>query len=88
MMTMDLYNYHLFFEMIMYRVAKNLVKEIVTVVEWKHIFGMVFDEDGPISLEREIAIFERVQKSIKDRFPLFQMKIVVCGLKIVGRGHI
>ena len=62
MMTLELYNYHTFFEMILYRVAKNLVKEMVTVIEWKHIFGMVFDDDGPISLEREIAIFERVQK--------------------------
>jgi len=27
---------------------------MVTVVEWKHIFGMVFDEDGIISLEKEL----------------------------------
>jgi hypothetical protein len=60
MMTLELYNYHTFFEMILYRVAKNLVKEMVTVIEWKHIFGMVFDDNGPIGLEREIAIFERV----------------------------
>ena len=64
MMTMELYNYHMFFEMILYRVCKNLVKEMVTVVEWKHIFGMVFDEDGPLSLERELAIFTRVEKQI------------------------
>jgi len=37
---------------------------MVTVVEWKHIFGMVFDEDGPISLEKEIGIFLRVQEQI------------------------
>jgi len=37
---------------------------MVTVVEWKHIFGMVFDENGPLSLEREIGIFTRVQKLI------------------------
>jgi hypothetical protein len=60
MMTLELYNYAQFFEMIMYRVCKNMVKECVTVIEWKHIFGMVFDEDGPLSLERELAIFERV----------------------------
>jgi len=27
---------------------------MVTVVEWKHIFGMVFDEDGIISIEKEL----------------------------------
>ena len=35
---------------------------MVSVVEWKHIFGMVFDENGIISLERELQIFEDVQK--------------------------
>jgi hypothetical protein len=57
MMTLEIYNYAHFFEMIMYRVCKNMIKECVSVIEWKHIFGMVFDEDGPLSLEREISIF-------------------------------
>lgn len=59
-MTYELYNYARFFEMILYRSAKNMVKQVVTVVEWRHIFGMVFDEEGVLSLERELAIFERV----------------------------
>jgi hypothetical protein len=37
---------------------------MVTVVEWKHIFGMVIDDNGPISLERELAIFVKVQNLI------------------------
>jgi hypothetical protein len=44
----------------MYRVSSNLLKQCVTIVEWKHIFGMIFDDEGPLSLERELAIFERV----------------------------
>lgn len=88
MMTNDLYNYAEFFEKNLYRAARDMVEQCVTVIEWKHIFGMVFDEDGYISLERECAIFERVKKIIKDRFPLFQMKIVACGLKVVGKDHI
>ena len=80
-LTMELYNYAQFFEMILYRVCKDLVKQMVTVVEWKHIFGMIFNEDGPIGLKEEIAIFERVQKTIQNMFPLFQMKIISCGLK-------
>lgn len=50
-MTYELYNYHTFFEAILYRVSKNLLKQMVTVVEWKHIFGMVIDDNGPISIE-------------------------------------
>lgn len=61
MMTYELYNYHTFFEAILYRVSKNLLKQMVTVVEWKHIFGMVFDDEGPLSLEKELAIFVRVE---------------------------
>jgi len=50
---------------------------------------MLFDEDGPLSLERELAIFERVQAQIKGLgMKNFNMKIVCCGLKIVGRGHV
>lgn len=64
MMTYELYNYHTFFEDILYRVSKNLIKQMVTVVEWKHIFGMVIDDEGPIGLERELAIFTRVEKII------------------------
>jgi hypothetical protein len=60
MMCNDLYNYAEFFEKILYRASRDLIEQCVTVIEWKHIFGMVFDEEGPISLEKECAIFERV----------------------------
>lgn len=48
--------------MILYRAAKNMIKQTVTVIEWRHILGMVFDEDGLLSLEKELAIFTRVQQ--------------------------
>lgn len=60
MMTMELYNYADFFERILYKVCQGLIEQMVTVVEWKQIFGMVFDEEGPVSLERELDIFIRV----------------------------
>jgi hypothetical protein len=37
--------------MILYRAAKNMIKQTVAVIEWRHILGMVFDEDGVLSLE-------------------------------------
>lgn len=64
-MTYELYNYHTFFEAILYRVCKTLINQLVSVVEFKHIFGMVFDDHGPLSLERELAIFVKVQKLIE-----------------------
>jgi len=60
MLTNHLYNYADFFERIIYRSSKNYVKEMVTIVEYRHIFGFLFDEEGPLSVERELEIFYRV----------------------------
>lgn len=59
-MAFELYNYAKFFEMVLYRAAKNIIKQTCTVIEWKHILGCVFDENGPLSIKQEIAIFENV----------------------------
>lgn len=88
MMTSELYNHAENFEDIIEDACKGMVEQKVSIVEWKHIFGMVHDEDGIISLEKEIAIFTRVQKKIQLIWPYFQMKIVVVGLKVVGKEHI
>ena len=84
MLTNHLYNYANFFERVIYRASKNYIKEMVTIVEYRHIFGFLFDEDGPLSVERELEIFYRVEKNIKQLFPLFQIKVIICALKIVG----
>lgn len=59
-LTFELYNYLRFFEKILYRVMKDYVKEMSTVVEIRHIFGCLFDENGPVDLKREIALFEKM----------------------------
>lgn len=93
-LTFELYNYHKFFEELLYRVCKDCIKQVVTVVEFKHIFGCVFDDDHkPIGVKRELEIFERVQAQIHSRFPLFKLKLVVCGLKglptlEISKGHV
>jgi hypothetical protein len=71
MLSYELYNYDKFFELILYRVSKIMIKQCITVIEWKHIFGMLFDDNGPLPLDRELAIFEKVQKQIREMFPLF-----------------
>ena len=88
-LTFELYNYKPFFERILYTVSRELVREMCTVIEYKHIFGCVFDDDHKmISLEEEIKIFQDVEEKIRQRFPLFRIKLVVCGLKMFGKGHI
>lgn len=57
-------------------------------MEFRHIFGCLFGDDHDfISIEEEVAIFERVQKALQERFPMFQIKIIDCGLKVVGIEH-
>jgi hypothetical protein len=88
MLTNQLYNYASFFKKILHHVTMNYIEEMVTVVEYRHIFGMLFDDDGPLSLDREMLIFQEVYNVIRTQFPLFRIKIIVCGLKIVGKDHI
>lgn len=49
----------------------------------RHIFGCVFNEKGTIDLKSEMAIFKRVQDLINMSYPLFRIKIIVCGLKVL-----
>lgn len=57
--------------------------QMVTVVEFRHVYGCLFNEDGPLDLKDELAIFDRVQKLINMSCPLFRIKIIVCGLKVL-----
>ena len=52
-----------FFEILLH-VSLRYIKEMVSIVEYRHIFGMVFDDDGPISFEDELKIFLDVQSII------------------------
>lgn len=57
-LTFQLYNYKSFFERILYRVTRDFMNEGVAVVEYRHILGCLFDDDGAkIPLAEELAIF-------------------------------
>lgn len=58
--TFNLYNYEKFFKEMLLKTSVRYIKELVTIVEYRHIFGCVFDDDGPIGLEREMQIFKDV----------------------------
>ena len=87
-LTFELYSYKHFFEKILYRSMKDYLKEQCTIVEIRHIFGCLFDDNGPISLEDELKLFEDMQKNIQNFFPLFEIRLIATGLKIVGRDQI
>lgn len=88
-LTFQLYNYAPFFKRVLYRVSRDFIEEMVTVVEYRHIFGCLFDDDGrTLTLEEELAIFDECLTTLQQRFPLFRMKLIISGLKMFGKGHI
>jgi cobalamin biosynthesis Mg chelatase CobN len=84
-----LYNFKPFFEKIVYNVTRSYLRETCTVIEYCHIFGEVFDDEGVmISLKEELEIFDKVEQELQKRFGMMQIKLIACGLKILGREHI
>ena len=58
-----LYHYKPLFERILYRVTRDFINEMVTVVEYRHIMGGVFDEYGNVlDTMQELAIFQNCLK--------------------------
>ena len=71
-LTFQLYNYVEFFEKILYRVSKDMINELCTVVEYRHIFGCLHDDDqNTVPLKKELAIFKKVQDLLQKSYPLF-----------------
>jgi hypothetical protein len=58
-------------------------------VELRHIFGMLFDDDrNPIGLEGELKIIDDILTHTRKDYPGFELRLIITGLKIVGRHHI
>ena len=61
---------------------------MVFVLELRQIFGMVIDDDGkPVGIQEEIRIFQRVLAKVQRDYPLFNIRLIICGLKILGEPH-
>ena len=80
-MFAPLFNFKPFYEKIMYRACKDAINQMVTVVEFKHIFGHIYDENGPIDLNEELELFYDLQNQLENRYPLFKLKLIAVGLK-------
>ena len=50
---------------------------------------MLFDSDrNSIGLEEELKIIKEVVTHIKEDHPSFELRLIITGLKIVGRPHV
>ena len=88
-MTNDLYNYAPFFERIVMKIFDEAIAEHIYIVELRHIVGFVFDDNrNSIEVRKELEIFHRCVQKIKKAVPLFECKIIICGLKVLGKDHV
>jgi hypothetical protein len=72
MLTLELYNYYEFFEKILFKVCKIFIKQNVFIIELRHIFGMMTDDDARhLTVEEELVIYHRVLDKIQRDYPLF-----------------
>ena len=89
LMTNDLYNYAPFFERVVNHIFEYCVAEQIFICELKHIFGFVFDDNhDAIEASKELEIIDRCIKKMQQKEPLFECRLVVCGLKALGYPHI
>jgi len=55
----------------------------------RHITGNLYDHDkARISLQEELLMFKEVYIELKQDYPNFEFKMMVCGHKWFGKWHI
>ena len=68
---------------------ERCINQNVFIVEFRHISGMLFGDDKKaISLLEELRIIRAVIDDLQKTTPHFEFKLVLTGLKIVGKKHI
>jgi hypothetical protein len=88
-LTNDLLNYAPFAERVIIRILKGCVTENVFICELRHIFGLFFDDNrNALTPEQELKIYDKCLKVIQKDVPMFDIKIIVSGLKAIGKDHI
>lgn len=69
------------------------IKQNLYIVELRHIFGLLFDDDRqPVQLLEEIEIIKNVLDKVRRENNVdakhFHLRLIATGLKIVGKPHI
>ena len=78
-----------FFKELIKTALERCINQNVFIVEFRHISGMLFDDEMKgISLLEELKIIRAVIDDLQKTTPHFEFKLVLTGLKIVGKKHI
>jgi adenosine deaminase CECR1 len=78
-----------FFKQLAREALQSCIDQKVYIVEYRHISGMLFDDDkNQVSFLEELRIIKGIVDEIKETTPHFQFKLILTGLKIVGKPHV
>jgi hypothetical protein len=81
--------YKEFFKKLLHHIIRSCVEQNIFVIELRHIFGCIFDDDRkPISVKEELHIIQEAVNHFKQDIPYFELKLIITGLKIVGKPHV
>jgi hypothetical protein len=78
-----------YFKELMKTALQRCIDQNVFIVEFRHISGMLFDEDKKaVSFMEELKIIRAIIDELQKATPHFEFKLILTGLKIVGKSHI
>lgn len=78
-----------FFKELFKIALQRCINQNVFIVEFRHISGMLFDEQmNKVPLLEELRIIRGVIDELQKDTPHFEFKLILTGLKIVGKSHI
>ena len=77
-----------FFKAITTTALKACIAQNVFIVEYRHISGMLFDDDkNPVPLLEELRIIREIVDGLQKETPYFEFRLILTGLKIMGKTH-
>lgn len=78
-----------FFKYLTKVALERCIAQNVFIVEYRHISGMLFDENKtPIPFIEELKIIREIIDDLQKTTPHFDFRLCITGLKIVGEKHI
>jgi adenosine deaminase CECR1 len=78
-----------FFQNTTRKALQACIDQNVYIVEYRHISGMLFDDDKkPLPFIEELKIIRAIVDDLQKTTPVFDFRLILTGLKIVGKSHI
>lgn len=78
-----------FFKEITKTALERCIQQNVFVVEYRHISGMLFDDNkDPVPFIQELRIIREIVDELQKITPHFDFRLVITGLKIIGESHV